>query len=99
MVVLTIVMRPLEVIAALDRLAGWLAPLARPFRLTGMAVLDMVQISFVAPPSSLALMEDHGASDRHLGAAGVRVGRACLPALAGAYKEIAVRMALSAATV
>ena len=48
MVVMTIVMRLLEVSGALDRLAGWLAPPVRPFGLTGMAVLAMIQISFIS---------------------------------------------------
>lgn len=72
MVVMMILMRLLEASGILDRIVAWLAPLAKPFGLTGLAVLAMVQISFisfVAPLPTLALMEDRGTSDRHLAAA------------------------------
>lgn len=70
--VMMIVMRALEASGLLDRVVAWLAPLVRPFGLTGLGVLAMIQISFisfVAPMPTLALMEDRGASDRHLAAA------------------------------
>ncbi len=71
MVVMMIVMRLLEACGVLDQLMTWLAPVARPFGLTGLSVLAMIQISFisfVAPLPTLALMEDRGVSDRHLAA-------------------------------
>lgn len=72
MVVMMIAMRLLEAAGVLDTLLRILAPLARPFGLTGLGVLAMIQISFVsfvAPLPTLALMEDRGASDRHLATA------------------------------
>ncbi|WP_237478217.1 nucleoside recognition domain-containing protein [Lichenibacterium dinghuense] len=72
MVVTMVVLRLLEVHGILDRLVAWCAPVARPFGLTGLAVLAMLQISFVsfvAPLPTLTLMEDQGTSDRHLAAA------------------------------
>ena len=56
----------------LDRIVVLLSPLARPFGLSGLGVLAMIQVSFVsfvAPITTLALMEDRGASDRRLAAA------------------------------
>lgn len=72
MVVMMVLLRILEVHGILDRVVILLAPAARPFGLTGLGVLAMLQISlvsFVAPLPTLALMEDRGASDRHLAAA------------------------------
>ena len=72
MVVMMIVMRVLETSGILDRIVRFLTPFVRPFGLTGLGVLAMIQISFisfVAPVPTLALMEDRGASDRHLAAA------------------------------
>src|SRR6202011_3537981 len=72
MVVMMVLMRFLEAYGVLDWIISWLTPLARPFGLTGLAVLAMIQISFisfVAPMPTLALMEDRGASNRHLAAA------------------------------
>lgn len=72
MVVTMILLRLLETSGILDRVIRLVAPVAQPFGLTGIAVLAMVQISFVsfvAPLPTLALMEDRGASDRHLAAA------------------------------
>jgi spore maturation protein SpmB len=72
MVVMMILVRLLEATGILDRIVALLAPVAKPFGLTGMGVLAMLQISFVsfvAPLPTLALMEDRGASDRHLASA------------------------------
>jgi sorbitol-specific phosphotransferase system component IIBC len=49
MVVMMIVMRLLEACGVLDKPMTWLAPVARPFGLTGLSVLAMIQIS--APAS------------------------------------------------
>jgi spore maturation protein SpmB len=72
MVVMMFVVRMLETSGVLDRMVRILTPFVRPFGLTGLGVLAMIQISFisfVAPVPTLALMEDRGASDRHLAAA------------------------------
>ena len=72
MVVMMILLRLLEASGILDRVIRLVSPAAKPFGLTGIAVLAMVQISFVsfvAPLPTLALMEDRGTSDRHLAAA------------------------------
>ena len=71
MVVMMILLRFLEANGILGRIVAVLTPLARPFGLTGMAVLAMLQItfvSFVAPLPTLALMEREGTSERHLAA-------------------------------
>lgn len=72
MVVMMITMRFLESWGVIDKLVAWLEPVTRPFGLTGLGVLAVIQltfVSFVAPLPTLALMEDRGASDRHLAAA------------------------------
>jgi spore maturation protein SpmB len=72
MVVMMILLRLLEASGILDRVIRLVSPAAKPFGLTGIAVLAMMQISFVsfvAPLPTLALMEDRGTSDRHLAAA------------------------------
>lgn len=71
MVVMLTLMRMLEARGVLDRLVPRIAPLFRPFGLTGLGVFAALQISFVsfaAPVATLALMESRGASDRHLAA-------------------------------
>src|SRR5574343_76026 len=71
MVVMLSLMRLLEARGALDRLVHWLAPLLRPFGLTGLGVFAALQINFVsfaAPMATLSMMEQRGASDRHLAA-------------------------------
>lgn len=71
MVAMMILMRLLEVHGALEKLIQYLAPVARPFGLTGLGILAMIQISFVssfAPLPTLALMEGKGATNRHLAA-------------------------------
>lgn len=72
MVVMMILMRLLEVHGVLDRLVRVASPLVRPFGLTGLGIVAMLQISFVsfvAPVTTLALMDDRGESDRRLAAA------------------------------
>jgi spore maturation protein SpmB len=71
MVVMMILLRTVEVTGVLDWFIGILAPIVRPFGLTGMGVLAMFQISFVsfvAPLPTLALLEARGTSDRQLSA-------------------------------
>jgi spore maturation protein SpmB len=64
-------MRLLEARGALDWLVPRIAPLLRPFGLTGLGVFAALQINFVsfaAPMATLTMMEQRGASDRHLAA-------------------------------
>ncbi len=71
MVVMLSLMRVLEARGVLDRVVALLAPLLRPVGLTGLGVFAALQISFVsfaAPVATLTLMEQRGASDRHLAA-------------------------------
>ncbi|MCE1172430.1 nucleoside recognition domain-containing protein [Azovibrio restrictus] len=71
MVVMLALMRILEARGVVDRLVAWLAPLLRPFGLTGLGVFAALQINFVsfaAPLATLTMMEQRGASDRHLAA-------------------------------
>lgn len=72
MVVMMVLLRVLETIGVLDRIIQWSAPVAKPFGLTGLGIVAMLQISvvsFVAPLPTLTLMEDRGASERQLCAA------------------------------
>lgn len=72
MVVMLTLMRLLEAWGVLDWLVKRLAPLLRPFGLTGLGVFAALQISlvsFAAPIATLAVMEQRGTSDRHLAAA------------------------------
>lgn len=71
MVVMLSLMRLLEARGALDWLVARLAPLLRPFGLTGLGVFAALQINFVsfaAPMATLSMMDQRGASDRHLAA-------------------------------
>ncbi len=71
MVVMLALMRLLEARGVLDWLVTRLAPVLRPFGLTGLGVFAAVQINFVsfaAPMATLTMMEQRGASDRHLAA-------------------------------
>lgn len=71
MVVMLALMRILEARGVVDRLVAWLAPMLRPFGLTGLGVFAALQINFVsfaAPLATLTMMEQRGASDRHLAA-------------------------------
>ncbi|MGE5514579.1 MAG: nucleoside recognition domain-containing protein [Bacteroidota bacterium] len=72
MVVMLSIMRLLEARGVMDWLVARLAPLLRPFGLTGLGVFAALQVNFVsfaAPLATLSMMESRGASDRHLAAA------------------------------
>jgi spore maturation protein SpmB len=71
MVVMLSLMRLLEARGVMDKLVVWLAPILRPAGLTGLSVFAALQINFVsfaAPLATLSMMEQRGASDRHLAA-------------------------------
>lgn len=71
MVVMLSLMRILEARGVLDWLVARLAPVLRPLGLTGLGVFAALQINFVsfaAPVATLAMMEQRGASNRHLAA-------------------------------
>ncbi len=71
MVVMLSLMRLLEARGVLDWLVVRLAPLLKPFGLTGLGVFAALQINFVsfaAPLATLTMMEQRGASDRHIAA-------------------------------
>ena len=71
MIVMLAVMRLLEAYRVLDWLVQRLSPLLRPFGLPGLGVFAALQInlvSFAAPVATLSLMEQRGASARHLAA-------------------------------
>ena len=71
MVVMLSLMRLLEARGALDWLVAKLAPVLKPFGLTGLGVFAALQINFVsfaAPMATLTMMEQRGTSDRHLAA-------------------------------
>ena len=71
MVVMLSVMRLLEAKGILDWLVARIAPLLRPLGLTGLSIFALLQISFVsfaAPIATLAMMDQRGASDRHIAA-------------------------------
>ncbi|WP_265947645.1 nucleoside recognition domain-containing protein [Dechloromonas sp. A34] len=71
MIVMLSLMRLLEARGVLDWVVGHLAPLLKPFGLTGLGVFAALQINFVsfaAPMATLTMMEQRGASDRHLAA-------------------------------
>lgn len=71
MVVMLSLMRLLEARGVLDRVVAVVAPVLRPVGLTGLGVFAALQINFVsfaAPMATLAMMEQRGASDRHIAA-------------------------------
>lgn len=71
MVVMLAIMRLLEARGILDKLVVRLAPLLAPAGLTGLGIFAALQINFVsfaAPVATLAMMEQRGASQRHLAA-------------------------------
>jgi spore maturation protein SpmB len=71
MVVMLSVMRLLEARGVLDAVVRWLAPVLRPLGLTGLGVFAALQINFVsfaAPVATLTMMDQRGASERHLAA-------------------------------
>lgn len=72
MVVMLSIMRLLEARGVLDWLVARLAPVLKPFGLTGLGVFAALQVNFVsfaAPLATLSMMEGRGASDRHIAAA------------------------------
>jgi len=71
MVVMTIVLRLLEVYGVLKWVIALLDPVIRPFGLQGLgglAILQSTLISFVAPLPTLKMIESRGTSDRILAA-------------------------------
>ena len=71
MVVMLSLMRLLEARGALDWIVARLAPVLKPVGLTGLGVFAALQINFVsfaAPMATLSMMEQRGASDRHIAA-------------------------------
>lgn len=71
MVVMLSLMRLLEARGVLDWLVLKLAPALKPVGLTGLGVFAALQINFVsfaAPMATLSMMEQRGASDRHIAA-------------------------------
>lgn len=71
MVVMLALMRLLEARGVLDWLVARLAPVLKPVGLTGLGVFAALQINFVsfaAPMATLAMMDQRGASDRHIAA-------------------------------
>ena len=69
--VMLALMRLLEARGVLDWLVARLAPVLKPVGLTGLGVFAALQINFVsfaAPMATLAMMEQRGASDRHIAA-------------------------------
>ena len=71
MVVMLSLMRLLEARGLLDRFVQRVAPLLRPFGLNGLGVFAALQINFVsfaAPLATLTMMDQRGASERHLAA-------------------------------
>lgn len=71
MVVMLSLMRMLEARGVIDWVIRRVSPLVRPAGLTGLGVFAALQISFVsfaAPIATLTMMDQRGASDRHLAA-------------------------------
>ncbi|WP_434639955.1 nucleoside recognition domain-containing protein [Klebsiella sp. I138] len=71
MVVMLMIMKYLEVRGILDVIVRWVAPLLKPFGLSGMSAFALIQINFVsfaAPLATLAIMDKRGVSDRQMAA-------------------------------
>jgi spore maturation protein SpmB len=71
MVVMMIAMRLLEASGILDWIIRLAGPVLKPFGLNGLGALAMLQIglvSFIAPVTTLVLMDDRGEPDRRLAA-------------------------------
>lgn len=69
MVIMLIIMKYLEVRGILDVIVRWVAPLLKPFGLTGMSAFALIQINFVsfaAPLATLSIMDKRGVSDRQM---------------------------------
>ncbi|MES2876842.1 MAG: nucleoside recognition domain-containing protein [Pseudomonadota bacterium] len=71
MVVMLSLMRLLEAKGVLDWLVAKLAPVLKPLGLTGLGVFAALQINFVsfaAPIATLTMLDQRGASERHIAA-------------------------------
>lgn len=71
MVVMLSLMRLLEARGVIDKVVAVLAPVLKPFGLTGLGVFAALQINFVsfaAPVATLSMMEQRGTSSRHIAA-------------------------------
>jgi spore maturation protein SpmB len=71
MVVMLSLMRLLEARGVIDKVVALLAPVLKPFGLTGLGVFAALQINFVsfaAPVATLTMMEQRGTSNRHIAA-------------------------------
>lgn len=71
MMVMMVMMKYLESVGVLAKLVNVVAPVLKPFGLTGLSLFALIQLNFVsfaAPVATLAMMEKKGASDRHLAA-------------------------------
>lgn len=71
MVIMLSFMRILEARGVLDWLVPKVAPLLRPAGLNGLGIFALLQISFVsfaAPVATLTMMDQRGASSRHIAA-------------------------------
>lgn len=71
MVVMMVLVKILDVLGILDKCIAWLSPITRPFGLSGLGLLCMIQISFVsfvAPVATLKLMEQRGVNQREIAA-------------------------------
>jgi spore maturation protein SpmB len=69
--VIMLIMKYLEVRGILDVIVRWVAPLLKPFGLTGMSAFALIQINFVsfaAPLATLSIMDKRGVSDRQMAA-------------------------------
>ncbi|HHL1306925.1 TPA: nucleoside recognition domain-containing protein, partial [Klebsiella pneumoniae] len=56
MVIMLIIMKYLEVRGILDVIVRWVAPLLKPFGLTGMSAFALIQINFVSFAATLAMV-------------------------------------------
>jgi spore maturation protein SpmB len=71
MVIMLTLMRMLEARGVLDWLVPRVAPLLRPAGLNGLGIFALLQVSFVsfaAPVATLTMMDQRGASSRHIAA-------------------------------
>ncbi|KOF14325.1 hypothetical protein AC244_27145 [Ensifer adhaerens] len=71
MVVMMVLMRFLETYGVIDRLIALLAPILKPFGLTGLSAVALIQtslVSFIAPLPTLARMERQGTPERQVAA-------------------------------
>ena len=68
MVVMMVMMKYLESVGVLAKLVNVVAPVLKPFGLTGLSLFALIQLNFVSFAAPVAMMEKKGASDRHLAA-------------------------------